>query len=365
MQRTLHVVDASELGTCAGIALRSLVESDEGEHFVLMAGTGAELDRARRLGVTPDATISMRGVRVLRKHLLDACDPKNFEIIHAWSSGAELISGKIAGETPRVVSLGWMPGRSEVRRLFGAAHRSKIKAITAPDEATALLCREAGFGGAHPVAWPVDASRLAGRASLRQRIGIHPEEKVLLAIGEPTSEIDAKVVAYQAGVASVVGQRMVALVPEGARDIDRAVRFTLYHNEAWRVVVVPLEPLEMLTCADLVLLQPRGSSNEDGISLRPVTSHSIVSWAVAAGIPIVGEDCAEVRSLVGNGRIEFAEDASPLALNRAIHRMLYSPDRTGSDAGDTQPVQTPESYVEMIRSVYRSVVTSGSGLIHA
>ncbi|TVQ76980.1 MAG: hypothetical protein EA380_07870 [Phycisphaeraceae bacterium] len=365
MARILHIVDAGEIGACACVAIRSLIDSGEGEHFLLMVGTGAELDRARRLGLTPDATIPMRGVRIPRGHAIDACDAKAFEIVHAWSSGAGVIGGKIAGETPRVVSLGWMPGHADARRLAGVARRGGIRAVTTPDEATALLCREAGFGAVRTVAWPVDPPRLAGRASLRRRIGIHPEEKVFLAIGEPTSEIDAKVVAYQAGVASVVGQRMVALVPEGARDLDRAVRFTLYHDEAWRVVVVPLEPLEMLACADLVLLQPRGSGGGEGIPLRPVTSHSIVSWAVAAGVPVVGEDCAEVRSIVGNGRIEFAEDASPLALNRVIYRMLSFVDQTDPNAVGVTPVQTPERYVEAIRSVYRSVITSGSDLIHA
>ena len=365
MARILHIVDAAELSTCTAIALRILVESGAGEHFLVMAGTGAELDRARRLGITPDATIRMRGVRVSRGQALDACDPKEFEIVHAWSSGAASISGKLMGETPRVVSLGWMPGRVEARCLADRVRRGEIKAVTAPDRPTALLCRESGFGAVRAVAWPVDASLLVERASMRKRIGIQPDERVLLAIGEPTSEIDAKVVAYQAGVASVVGQRMVALVPEGARDIDRAVRFTLYHNEAWRVVVVPLEPLEMLTCADLVLLQPRGTDGGDGFPLRPVTSHSIVSWAVAAGVPVVGEDCADVRSLVGSGRADFAEDASPLALNRVIYRMLSTSDQAGSVAVANPAVQTPESYVETIRAMYRSVITSGSDLIHA
>lgn len=365
MSRILHVVDAGNIGACAGVALRSLVHSGEDDHFVLLVGIGADVDRVRRLGFKPDAMIPMRGFRVSRGHVRDVCDPSSFAIVHAWSSEAGVICGKIAGDAPCIVSLDWMPGQSELRRLKGAAGRGGIKVVTTPDEATACLCREAGFGKVRTVSWPVETSLLADRLSMRRRIGIQPEEKVLLALGEPTSEIDAKVVAYQAGVASVVGKRMVALVPEGARDIDRAVRFTLYHNEAWRVVVVPLEPLEMLACADLVLLQPRGSVGTEGISLRPVTSHSIVSWAIATRVPIVGEDCPEVRSLVGSGRAEFAEDASPLALNRAIHRMLSALDQPGSDTGDTTRVQTPESFVEAIRSIYGSVITNGSGLIHA
>ncbi len=367
MHRVVHLVDCEELGCSGAGAIIGLRAHGRCDHRVVLIGVGEAIRRVQRWGLHGDEVVLTPASRwrTVGSRLRTEMGPET--ILHAWSIETAKVGCLVFPGRRMVLSLGWTPvvSRSATRSL--RSHGTSLLCVTAPDEATSERLMSVGLSRVQTVVWPQTGMFGWGdREALRREIGIGEDEWVLLPMGEPTSEIDAKTVAYQAGVASVAGKKMVALIPERSRDIDRALRFTLLHEGVWRILVVGLEPLEMLACADLVLAQPQRRSGHDVRSILPAASHSVLRASVEAGIPVVAEDTPELRELIGSARVVFAAESSPLAMNRAIYQIMLDGTVAAAEGerAEGTPLQTAMSYAGEIEGLYSGAVTSATATLH-
>lgn len=93
----------------------------------------------------------------------------------------------------------------------------------------------------------------ADRAGVREGWGIQAGERVLLALADHPSLIDARRFIFHLGVMAVAGHRLVGVVPSSAAQLERAVRFTRRHHGAWRIVIDDTPTAVLMGAADAAL----------------------------------------------------------------------------------------------------------------
>ena len=76
---------------------------------------------------------------------------------------------------------------------------------------------------------------------------------MLLALADHPSLVDARRFIFHCGVMAVTGHRLVGVVPPGAAQLERAVRFTRRHHGAWRIVIDDTPTAALMGAADAAL----------------------------------------------------------------------------------------------------------------
>jgi len=162
----------------------------------------------------------------------------------------------------------------------------------------------------------------ARRADVRAEWGVDQHTSVVVGSGEPDIAIDGRLMAYQVGVLTIAGRTAAAILPAGARDVERGLRFTLRHEKTWRIILEPRAPWSYLCGCDAALWCTERTHSSGIPSRRPATGTAGLAWAAAAGIPIVAEDCDASREALGNDGAHWATPGSALSINRALLRAL-------------------------------------------
>jgi hypothetical protein len=176
-------------------------------------------------------------------------------------------------------------------------------------------------------ALPVEGEA-ADSSAVKASWGIDPGMRVLAGIGEPDGNLDARALTYQAGVMMFTGVPTATVSAAGARDLERAARFIERHQPHWPMVLEPRPIWRWLNGCDAAMWVGDRWRDAGVASRRPATGVHGVAWAAWLGVPIVAEDRAEVREVVGDEGALFAPARDQLAMNRAVLRVLE--DRAGN-----------------------------------
>ncbi|MEM8835922.1 MAG: hypothetical protein AAGD00_08890 [Planctomycetota bacterium] len=253
---TIHLLDVPSAGRACLLAYRAVVTASTPgtTHIPLLLGSSDDERSAFDAGIrTVDRVLPPTGGRIF------SAGP-----LRSWASARSVSPSGVVAWSARTHAL--------ARRVF-----SGVPVVEASDESR----------------WPIDADLLElDRAGCKRALGIDPETLVLGAPVCPWSSLATRVSAwwlsYAAGVMRFTGTRWAVVIPERARAVDRALRFTELHGEpgvgGWPAVVES-RPLCAFAGAIDVFLDPALFAVRFH---KPMPSvHSGLRWALASGRPIV------------------------------------------------------------------------------
>ncbi|HVZ94212.1 MAG TPA: hypothetical protein VG797_06855 [Phycisphaerales bacterium] len=331
----IHLIDTRDSRWSAVFAAGMAARGGAPSSIVIGIGSGAGwklhaagIERAHT--IAPAMGRAEFAARAIRRAAGDAAGTGS--IVHAWSAGAAA-AGRIAfPRSPLVVSLDESPehlGSSAKRAVRSAS------AITgASPEVLGSWRSEMGHGGL-AIPFPVEIRRDDDhhvRAARRAEWGLSDSDIAIGAVGEPASSVDAFAVSFVAGVLGVGGVKAAAIVPEGARFIERARRHSMAHEHPWPVIVDPRPPWEVLRGCDLAVWSCRRPASDHGRSMNPAPSVSALAWPAAMGVPIIAHEAPGVAETVGGEAgariIRESSVGGPLALARAALSAIKEPDET-------------------------------------
>ena len=139
--------------------------------------------------------------------------------------------------------------------------------------------------GAGP--WPIDAPRIQAcdRIEVRRAWGVPDDARVILFVGEPAHACDAWTAAYLGGVLSLAKPPTWVVVPAGAHQIDRGLRFVERHKHAWGMIVDDAPLARQLAGADAAVhaLAPPSRHAHTGARADGL------AWATATGLPVIAQ----------------------------------------------------------------------------
>lgn len=226
--------------------------------------------------------------------------------VHAWSAGA-LAAARLAlprvpvrvtlsvppGSAPSSLVVGPLSDALAVRAMRRSGEGVSFSCAAVRDAWSARLGLAAAEAGVVPIA-ALDRAVSSGSAaeagaaeSLRAAWNVEPGERVLLALADHPSLIDARRFIFHCGVMAVAGHRLVGVVPSRAAQLERAVRFTRRHHGAWRIVIDDTPPPLLMHAADVAM---------------PASSYCAWSAALArlVGVPLVSPEEATADRLRAN-----------------------------------------------------------------
>lgn len=321
--RTLHLADLrfAPWSVLAGIrAARSL--DDGRSHSVCLLGGERAMRRARAAGVAVDSRVAppVGEPRLAGAGLRRAAERLPvFDSVHAWSADAAALGESLWPATARNASVFEDPsvyGRSRRGRVTRAL--GGVGAARFGDEPT----RDAwGLSGGPEVSCGFPAMP-RGRGpeveSLRRELRIEPGSGAFVAASEPGGAIDAMLCMYIVGVLSEGGVGATVLVPSDATGLDRAERFSVYHEGRWTVRVTDRPIWELLPIADGAVVADRAPCD------APRRREAILTgavWAAGAGLPVIAARTARYERVL-RGDIRWVEPGDRLGFVRAAARVL-------------------------------------------
>jgi hypothetical protein len=251
------------------------------DDVVVVLGGSGDASAAASLGlsferrVTPAlgcGTLAWARLRVLETRGAFA----GIEAVHAWSLGALAaarlgLSAALRAATTCTVSVPPTPRSgagvaAAILEAFavGAAQRCpnlRFSSVSVRDAWASRFGLAAAAASTVPIApgiermSPRDFEAASGsdRAQALQRWGVAPGERVLLALADHAPLIDARRFIFHCGVMAVGGHRLVGVVPPGAAQLERAVRFTRRHHGAWRLVIDDSPMPQLIALADAAM----------------------------------------------------------------------------------------------------------------
>lgn len=332
-QRTLHVIDA-DAGWWSLHAVGVLRRSSPNNHAALLIAGSSIDELANSVGLSSYSRISaprcpVRNAASALHRFVNHSG--SFDEIHAWSAWTARVTHAAFPTRQRTATLTLGPSRlpaleaRALRRVF-AETRMTFSSQTVRGEWSTALEQTIN---AQIVPLPIE-STYADRVSVRQGWGMSQDVCAIGGLGSPMSNIDAKALAYQAGVMSFAGASAAAVVPAGARDLERAARFIERHEPRWGLVIEPRPIWDWLCACDVVLWQGDRWRDTNLPSRRPPTGTHSLAWAAAIGVPIIAEDRPAARESVGDNGALFVPPRDALAMNRAVLRVLEDSDATQS-----------------------------------
>ncbi len=243
----------------------------------------------------------------LRRH------PPEIDIVHAWGDRSLRAAAFAAGGSVLVYTPSEEFGRSSVRWLRATAQHRELH-VMAPSATIQRICIERGLAPerCHLIRPGVDFARIQSKrnAELRGKLGLEPEDVVLLPMGPSTLAADHRLAVWAAGILHVLDQRYKCLLwGEGGRAdsmgaFARQLRMPTFFRDAQKKLGRALQFEDLLPAADVLLLT----------ATKPITP-CFIPVAMASALPIVG--------VVSPTASEMLEDRhSALFAARPLPRLL-------------------------------------------
>jgi len=338
-RRVLHLIDHDSASWPVLHAIEVLRRADAADgrphrHDAALIGGTTDQQRARFLGLGAcDRIAAPRGslraaTGTLRRVIAAHGAP---DAVIAWSAQGAVIAAGACGSSKCIAVLALSPrmamttmARRRVSRALAAATVLHVSRDGQRRWAEALDV--AASGRVAPL--PIEPELLSGpaRSHIRAEWGLDDRTSVVAGCGEPDSSVDARLMAYQVGVLTIAGRAAAAILPAGARDVERGLRFTLRHEKSWRLILEPRAPWAYLGGCDAAMWCTERTHASGMRSRRPATGTAGVAWAAAAGVPIVAEDCDASREALGDHGAHWATPGSALSINRSLLRALTDAD---------------------------------------
>lgn len=321
--RILHLIDvgASTLeigpepaGDAALYACRSLVaRTRQTEHEICLIGgsntrMSAEahaLDHAMHLRAGPGRIMTAKPA--VRRVIAECGEP---DVVHCWSEQTLCLAHAAVPGVPRAATLLQRPtqfGAIGARSLpterisrwrLGPALRGTALVVLAED---ALQAWEDTFGNFRSI----DVAPLPSPAELieterdakRRSVGIMPDEIVLLLLGQTAAQADAMRFMFLLDVLQTSGCACVGIVPRGASQLARALRFHAGRRRSWRVFVSERPLPDLLRIADVGVCEgDRSWANPEALPAS-TSATLLIAAAHRAGVPVVAPRSLAVESL--------------------------------------------------------------------
>ncbi len=140
--------------------------------------------------------------------------------------------------------------------------------------------------------WPVDCALIDAhdREEVRTAWDVPAGAHAIVAIAEPAAACDAWIASFLGAVMTLSTPPLWAIVPAGADQIDRGLRFAERHRHAWQMIVDDAPLPRLLAGADAAvhaLSQTWGQS-----SMRARADG--LAWAAAHALPVITEDSSAI-----------------------------------------------------------------------
>lgn len=358
--RVLHLLDES--ADWPGVhGAASLAAHSAGVHACVLIGGGALPQFAAGLGLKADRIPRASTASPLRRLMAHRPKPG---MVHAWSVKSAALAASVFPDIPAVLTLwqrpralGWLD-RRRAETAFGHCRRVMMTSSSLAGEYSAALGRPVN---ASVVELPVEAGRID--AKVRERVrsdwGVTPDTTVLAMIADPAASVDGRMVGYQAGVLSIAGRRSAAVMPSRARDVERARRFRGHHRDReWEVVVEDRPIWQWLPGCDVCVWIEDGAARTGYRLMRERPACLGIGWAAAAGVPVVAEDHAMPRELLGPRGAAYVAPGNRLDLNRGLLRLID--DQTWRTECTTAAREaalrlSPQRFAEVVDDAYANV----------
>jgi hypothetical protein len=364
----LHLIDgASPQASATTLAL--LAESfgrlgHAQESLMLLGGTALRRE-AETLGLRDPITVSAPfenallawpAARAKRRSL------GHIDLIHCWSVGAFSLASLAWPGTPRALTVTTTPSPRAVhwlRTLTGEGGRATMLPISSTLR-RALLTGGVAEPAVHVLRPGLDLGRVTSnsRAALRESWGIDSDRiKVVAVLSDPPHAADTNDAHMAVGLADQIyrddptqPELRILVHPDQlnrrrsenvARQMGKPIRFIQDARAA--------RPWETLPGCDVALAQ---GPHAGGLSLL---------WAMAAGVPIVGEATYAVSEVVEDRHSALlAKPGSPKSLSHRISQLLADA-QLAWKLRDTARHEafsffSRQRYVQALRGVYEQVI---------
>ncbi|MBL0927472.1 MAG: hypothetical protein IBJ11_07455 [Phycisphaerales bacterium] len=369
----LHLIDPSAAGWPALRALAAAVAGRPGglaPAVVVIGGSDAARE-AEAAGLTVFDRLPARLNRADLANLPALLDHRpRPALVHAWSPlTLELASWCLAG-VPTVATLGRArPPEADFPARFNPTILATGEQLRSHWTSELPDAREVRFV-ALPVGSPPDDP--GRRAALRGEWELPPDVVLFVPLADPSHQVDAFRVAYQAGVMTVVGRPAAAVVPSTARDLERAMRLVERHENPWPVIVDDRPLPEILPGCDVGLwtedpftILARGEQPGGGDPTHVQTGVEAVAWAAAAGVPVIAEDVPRVRDVLPDEDMAlFVPPADRLTLNRlclaVCERRAEAPARAAAARAHVLAGRSRGAFLAAVGAAYASAVAGNT-----
>jgi len=365
--RVLHLIDTDQGRTCP-TTLAMAGDLVRGAPFVaqevLLCG-GYRLERAARLaGLDAFERVGVPfgqpalGMPAVSRRIEDLESVGRFDMIHCWSFSALRYADLAQKKTPKVLMLMYPPRkRSEVQRL-----KRRDPAAFTVLTTNAYAYERLLAGGVSPKvvrfcfpsvdrAW-VDESQ---RAVIREQWPIDPERtRVVALLSDPPAEADA----YDAIMA--VGLCCEALGADPKRHSDlRVLIHPLQHHRhrAQHLAEKIGSPGRLIQDARIATPWQVMPGCDAALALGPSGGGVSLAWAMAAGLPIVGEACRPISDRAADGETALLVEPGQHKLMAERLQRCVTEKRTPQTLVDRARVRangvfTPEAFCNRLIEVY-------------
>ncbi len=346
-------------------ALRACLDNDSTfHHTVVLIGSTADEALAREWGINSTDRIAAPlshpelAWTALRRLAANRAKP---DVIHAWSAPCARLANRAKLACPFTVTLDGTAIESKATGLFT---RRAIRAAAAVHyTCSAVLDLWAPYldpNQPHTVApLPIfpNESSTESRQRIRDRYPIDNDTTLIFAAGEPASAIDARYLAYTAGLLTLSGIKAAILLPVEAAELERALRWTQRHQDRWPLITDTL-PIHKLipACDAAVWSRGRWPSLGSRLGGHRHTGAESLAWAAAAAIPIIAERQPESTAALHHAAPATLIDLTrPLDLPTALLHLIENHQQPRTDARTLQRIvleqRTPKRFANALRQI--------------
>ncbi|MFM9994403.1 MAG: glycosyltransferase [Phycisphaerales bacterium] len=308
--RVLHLIDdpaphPGVVGRADGVlhACRLLHGLDGHDHGVCIVGNRDLAEEAERVGLNVAARVpaTLRvpwmAWRALRRVVRHGRPP---DVVHCWSPATLLLARLAVGAgAPRCAALlDPPPPDADARRRAAARCAGALVAACNPaarEEWVSAGIDEGRVVVASPPVTPGEVE-VTRRGAIRRRLGLSPVETAVLLVGDHPHADGVRFV-FLLGLLGVAGVRFTGVLPRGARQFDRGVRYSTNGARHNRLIVSDLSESRLLPGMDAAVIDGGGIGPTSALAPRPAASALPIARAHAVGVPVVAPAWADDERL--------------------------------------------------------------------
>ncbi len=378
----LHVIDWSSsesLGTTLALIADLMREFERGEddHRLCVLGSDEMIDRCNKIGLVGFDCLrvglgdAMLGWPMFRRYLKKLRGEWGVDVIHAWSLGCAALAKMTARELTCVCTVTQMPHVSWKNMVVKYVVGKRPVSIVATNQTIGKALFLSGLAASDiGVVRPgLDNSRLKNglRSDLRRSWGVDDSTNVVFLAGDPVCRIDVMFACCVITALCATGHDMKLMVSQGGLDVEREMSSVEQLGVKEMIILDERvdRPWEILAGCDIVLaIDTRSENSGNGHSKRNTGAGGGLSllWAMAAGIPIIGEAVEGIEELVRDKKTGLLGRAGhAMELARLMKDVLDKKDY-GKELGLSARTEVYQRYAvrycaDDIKSVYNRAIS--------
>jgi len=368
--RILHLFDHSALSlpySRLALLAQSLGRIPDAEQDVCLLGNRQLEQAALSVGIEPRWRISPPGGHAALSYfaIRNRIPARTYDLIHCWSAdamGSATLAMLLAPSVPRVVTVAQMPSSKQThwaRMLSGdRVGRTTYLPITSAIRRQ-LLTHGVAEQAAHVLRPGIDMGLIAHnkREALRQAWEVAPGTVVVALLGDPIEVVNCITAYMTIGLANEgmnPGENRLALVVHGMqKERIQSMIFARHLGQAEMVIVDDriARPWDALPGCDIAMAI---GDDAAGLSLL---------WAMAAGVPIVGEARPSICEMVEDHHSALlARPGVPRLISHRIAQIINDPQLAwklkDTARHEAYSLFSRQRYVQALGQVYQQMASN-------